>query len=99
MPKKEYMFEKVTMRSYKIKSDSNILYRIYKDAKEFIDIPSSSITEAIATSHVESPLKIEILMPKKRKYFEKNELEEVKIEELSENNITQEISTPEETKN
>jgi hypothetical protein len=78
MPKKEYIFEQINMKSYKIKCDSEILYRIYKDKDEFIDIPSSSLQEAVAQSNIPEPFKIKVLMPKKRKYFEEDDLEEIK---------------------
>ena len=77
MPKKEHMFEKVSIKSYSIKSDADILYRIYKNQEEFADFPASSVSEAISKSDITTPYKIKILMPKARKYFEKNELEEV----------------------
>jgi hypothetical protein len=80
MPKKQYNFEKINMKSYKIKCDSEILYRIYKNEHEFVDHPSSSISEALTSYNIETPFKIEVLMPKKRKYFEENELEEIKTE-------------------
>ena len=77
MPKKEQIFEQINMKSYRIKCDAEIFYRIYKDSKEFVDIPASSLQDAIAKSNVADPFKVEVKMPKKRKYFEESDLEEI----------------------
>ena len=77
MPKREYPFEPIMIKSYQIKREADIVYRIYKSDKEFTDCVASSVQDAILESKIESPIKIQVLIPKKKIYLEDDELEPI----------------------
>ena len=74
----EYSFEQLHIKAYKIKNNAEILYRIYKDDKDFIDLEVSSLQEAIEKSKIENPMKVEVILCNSKICLEKEELEECK---------------------
>lgn len=93
------MFDKLEIKQYKIKDDSNNKYLVYKDKTNFVEVFADTAGEAVEKSQVPTPYQIIHYNPKSKLFFKGEDLVEVANTDVDNEPIEMDVNDKESSAN